>query len=357
MMGKISKMMYSIYAAISTFLVITTTLFLYLYANDQKSWLSELINAKVFHIPLLLHFTVISIAVGLIVFLMISLNQKSQFGQIETKLTLLAHGNFESPLLAEKTPAAPNNRYLPDIDHSILQLQEKLRVLSRDIQQLSSRPQLVDGQTKEEILVNERHRLARELHDSVSQQLFAAMMLLSALNEQAQQNPEQAAFNKQLELVAGIINTAQSEMRALLLHLRPINLEGKSLRQGIQQLLKELQTKIQIKLKWEIDEITAAPSIEDNLFRIAQELLSNALRHSKAAELEVYLHKVGQNVLFRIVDDGVGFDAAKVKAGSYGLTNIKERVAGMGGTVKIISFVGQGTSIEIRIPIIEEGNQ
>ena len=125
---------------------------------------------------------------------------------------------------------------------------------------------------------------------------------------------------------------------------------------GIEQLLKELQTKIKIELIWDVEDVHLNSSIEDHLFRIVQELLSNTLRHAKAKELEVYLHQVDKNVLLRIVDDGVGFDMKEQsnKAGSYGLNNIRERVVGMGGTVKIISFKGQGTSVEIKVPVIKE---
>ncbi len=151
------------------------------------------------------------------------------------------------------------------------------------------------------------------------------MMMLSALNEQAKKMELPLPQQKQLQMVSDIINASQSEMRALLLHLRPVSLEGKSLKMGIEQLLKELQSKIKIKLKWEAEEIILAPTIEDQLFRIVQELLSNTLRHAKAEELEVYLHKVGQNVLLRVIDDGVGFDTSEQNAGSYGLMNIKER--------------------------------
>ena len=220
---------------------------------------------------------------------------------------------------------------------------------------MTSRPQYVDGQTREEILELERHRLARELHDSVSQQLFAAMMMMSALTEQAEKTDTSEKFRKQLQMVADIINASQSEMRALLLHLRPVNLEEKSLKQGIEQLLKELQSKIQISLKWDIEDVKLISSIEDHLFRIVQELLSNTLRHAKANELEVYLHKINNNLLLRVIDDGAGFNMNESKTGSYGLNNIRERVAGIGGTVKIISFKGQGTSIEIKVPLMKEG--
>jgi NarL family two-component system sensor histidine kinase LiaS len=240
------------------------------------------------------------------------------------------------------------------VDHDIRRIKEKLVSMSRELQQLSSLPQMVDGTAKEKILEEERHRLARELHDSVSQQLFAAMMMMSALNEQSQHSEELEPYKKQLAMVADIINAAQSEMRALLLHLRPISLEGKSLRQGIEQLLKELQTKIQIQLKWDVQDIQVSPSIEDQLFRVVQELLSNTLRHAKANELEVYLKIVGQNILLRVIDDGVGFEEKDEHAGSYGLRNIRERIAGVGGSTKIISFKGQGTSIEIKVPVVKE---
>ena len=85
---------------------------------------------------------------------------------------------------------------------------------------------------------------------------------------------------------------------------------------------------------WDVEDVHLNSSIEDHLFRIVQELLSNTLRHAKAKELEVYLHQVDKNVLLRIVDDGVGFDMKEQskKAGSYGLNNIRERVVGMGGS-------------------------
>ena len=95
-------------------------------------------------------------------------------------------------------------------------------------------------------------------------------------------------------------------------------------------------------------------SIEDQLFRVIQELLSNTLRHAKADELEVYLNHIEHNVLLRVIDDGVGFDVDNQKAGSYGLMNIRERISAVGGTLKIISFKNQGTSIEIKIPLLKE---
>lgn len=352
MINKIPKPLLVIYASIVYFFLMIFVLFTYFYAGGVKHWWLELVTRRVFFVPFIIYILIIALALGGLTLLIVSWIQKAAFGPVEEKLRLLANGNYEHTKIAEKLDVS-YNIYLQEMDRDICTIQEKLIEISRELQTLNQRPLIVDGQTKEEILETERHRLARELHDSVSQQLFAAMMLLSALNEVADRQEESAPFRKQLSTVTKIINASQSEMRALLLHLRPINLEGKSLRKGIEQLLNELQTKIQINLKWDAEEISLAPNIEDQLFRVVQELLSNTLRHAKAKELEVYLHKLGPNVLLRVVDDGLGFDTTENRAGSYGLNNIRERVAGIGGTLKIISFKNQGTSVEIKVPILE----
>ena len=231
----------------------------------------------------------------------------------------------------------------------IAEMQEQL---VQNLQQISSRPEYIGEETKEEIIELERHRIARELHDSVSQQLFAAMMMLSAMNEQKEQLSP--VIQQQLALVEKVINDSQSEMRALLLHLRPISLENKTLVQGIESLLKELTTKVQLSLHWELDEVTLPSTFEDHLFRIVQELVSNTLRHAKAKQLEVFLKQMDDYIILKLVDDGIGFDTSVSKSGSYGLKNIEERVAGMGGQCKIISIANQGTIIEIKIPQKQE---
>ncbi len=238
------------------------------------------------------------------------------------------------------------------------QLRRKMLRLQTEIERYSAQPVMVGGEAKEDILIQERHRIARELHDSVSQQLFAAMMMLSAMRSTLKKADDDDPLLQQVRTIERVINSAQSEMRALLLHLRPTSLSGKRLREGIIGLLKELQTKIKIRITWELADVSLAPATEDNLFRIVQELLSNTLRHAEAEELEVYLDEAAGTVILRVVDDGVGFDTTKRDAaGSYGLANIKERAAAIGGTARVISFPNQGTSVEIRVPITKEGNK
>lgn len=238
---------------------------------------------------------------------------------------------------------------LNDFYEQTAALSEQLEKLSLEVQQLGSKPQFLGTETKEQVIQEERRRIARELHDSVSQQLFAAMMMISALNERADKFDEKE--QKQLKMIEHVLSQAQSEMRALLLHLRPISLESKSLKSGIEGLLVELQTKVQMKIHWDIEDVKLPEGVEDHLFRIAQELLSNTLRHSHATTLEVYLRQLDSTVLFKIEDNGVGFNSEEILPGSYGINNMKERVQGLGGQVRIVSFPNQGTTIEIKIPL------
>ena len=238
---------------------------------------------------------------------------------------------------------------LNDFYEQTAALSERLEKLSLEVQQLGSKPQFLGTETKEQVIQEERRRIARELHDSVSQQLFAAMMMISALNERADKFDEKE--QKQLKMIEHVLSQAQSEMRALLLHLRPISLESKSLKSGIEGLLIELKTKVQMKIHWDIEDVKLPEGVEDHLFRIAQELLSNTLRHSHATTLEVYLRQLDSTVLFKIEDNGVGFNSEEILPGSYGINNMKERVQGLGGQVRIVSFPNQGTTIEIKIPL------
>jgi NarL family two-component system sensor histidine kinase LiaS len=202
----------------------------------------------------------------------------------------------------------------------------------------------------QEIISQERNRLARELHDSVSQQLFAASMMMSAINET--KAPSDDRESKQLKMVEEMIHQSQLEMRALLLHLRPAALKGKSLQEGIEELLIELKQKVTMNIKWKVEEFPLDKGVEDHLFRILQESVSNTLRHAKAEHLEILLIKRDDKVILRIVDDGRGFNVEETKAGSYGLQNMHERAGEIGGALKIVSVENKGTRLEVKVPIL-----
>ncbi|MGX4686518.1 sensor histidine kinase [Vagococcus sp. JNUCC 83] len=355
MMSKKSRPLIFFYTFLLTFIVLIVTLYTYFFANSQRKWMLELITTRLFKVPIIVYIVIIAIAVSGIVFSILYLVNRHTYGKIEEQLHFLSVGNYDHLIFSDKEKSYQEDGLIDELEQDVQNVRSKMLAMSKELQDLSAVPKYVDGESKEDIIKSERQRIARELHDSVSQQLFAATMMLSALNEAVEDMDDiPDIIESQLQVVAGIINTSQSEMRALLLHLRPINLEEKTLQQGIEMLLQELQTKINIELKWQIEDVSLPSSIEDNLFRISQELLSNTLRHAQANLLEVYLKKIDQTVLLRLVDDGVGFDVNEEKVGSYGLQNIRERVQGMGGTSRIVSFKGQGTSIEIKVPILKE---
>jgi NarL family two-component system sensor histidine kinase LiaS len=222
------------------------------------------------------------------------------------------------------------------------------------LQRLSNHNARLAQQAKLSAVVEERQRLARELHDAVSQQLFAISMTATAVARTLDKDMEKA--RRQIHLIEEMASVAQSEMRALLLHLRPVHLEGKRLAEGLLELLHELRAKVPIELTWELDEELQLPrGIENHLFRIVQEALSNALRHAKATKLTLKLHCPGETIRLMIQDNGVGFDLNERKQTSYGLASMRERVNEIGGTLSIITAPGKGTRIDIRVPLLSGG--
>ena len=204
-----------------------------------------------------------------------------------------------------------------------------------------------------QVISDERNRLARELHDSVSQELFAASMLVSAVNA-ANKDP-QSPVAKQLGQIESIIHQAQLEMRALLLHLRPIALKDKTLKEGIEQLLEELQEKVPMNITTRLEDVSVNKGVEDHLFRILQEALSNALRHAKAEKIHVVLLARDELAILKIEDNGIGFSLEEKQQASYGIINMEERAKEIGGHLHLISLPEKGTKIEVRVPIIEKG--
>lgn len=200
-------------------------------------------------------------------------------------------------------------------------------------------------------VIEERQRLARELHDAVSQQLFAISMTATAVSRTIERDWERA--KRQVQLIEEMAAVAQSEMRALLLHLRPVHLDGKNLGQALTALVDELKQKVPMSITLEVDDtIVLQPNAEDHLFRIAQEALSNTLRHSKAESMDIRLLQSGNQVHMSLQDSGVGFDLEAKKQTSYGLLTMEERVNELGGSLQMISKPGEGTLIHIWVPIV-----
>jgi two-component system, NarL family, sensor histidine kinase LiaS len=313
-------------------------------------WYQVLFFTQIFLIPVVAFIILTSLIVGGIFGLVIGYIVKKKVEEVDSHLLELEKGEFnvlEFP--GDKV------KEISFIYERFQAIQKRFEDQVKASQKLASEKADWSEKMKQEVLSQERNRLARELHDSVSQELFAANMLLSAINQNP--DPDPIKTNKQMKLVEEIINESQSEMRALLLHLRPIQLEGKSLKEGIEELLNELTAKLPMNVTWKIEDVKLDKGVEDHLFRIIQESISNTLRHAKAKMLELHLLNLQQFVLLKMIDNGVGFEMGKEKVGSYGLKNIRERASEIGGTIKMISFPQKGTSIEVKVPIIMQKDE
>jgi len=241
----------------------------------------------------------------------------------------------------------PKEKFTPRMDRAIDTVSNVIQTQKKSLQRIIEERAETQDQLIQERIIQERQRLARELHDSVSQQLFAASMLLSALTE----GGDNENLQKPLLQVERMVQQAQLEMRALLLHLRPAALNNQSLAKGLEELLEELKEKVLFDIRYRLEEVSLSKGAEDHLFRIAQETLSNTLRHAQATEVDVLFVERDGLAIFRVQDNGIGFKVSDGKGGSYGLQNVKERAIEIGGTCKIVSVPSQGTIVEVQLPI------
>lgn len=255
------------------------------------------------------------------------------------------------PLLEPET-YTPNNKkltYSKRMNVTTKQLEQLIFTQRKTLQRITNEKAEAQDKLIQERIVQERQRLARELHDSVSQQLFAASMLLSTMVEIEQS--QHGEVPKTLQQTEKIVQQAQLEMRALLLHLRPAALHDKTLKEGLEELLTELQEKVFFTIRYRLEEVPLSKGAEDHLFRIAQETLSNTLRHANATEVDILFVERDGLAIFRVQDNGVGFETGEGKNGSYGIQNVRERAVEIGATCKVVSVPSQGTIVEVKLPI------
>lgn len=307
-----------------------------------------LIEKRIYDIPFLAFLFGVPIVIGIISGIITGVYWNKRLNYVERELDDIIKGQYQ-----------PGDIYsYKELDKILMladKIQEKIRDQASHAQNLATERAKEREKSLQEIVVQERSRLARELHDSVSQQMFAASMMMSAINETSP--PEDPAAAHQMAMVEKMIHQSQLEMRALLLHLRPVALKGKSLQEGAIELLQELKQKVPMEIDWQIEDFSIDKGVEDHLFRILQESMSNTLRHAQATTFHCLLIKRDEMIILRVVDNGMGFDTQRVKTNSYGMQNMRERASEIGGTCKVISLKNEGTRLEVKVPAFKREDQ
>jgi len=202
--------------------------------------------------------------------------------------------------------------------------------------------------SREVSVLEERARLARELHDAVSQRLFSIRAHARAAEVLVAKDPARAI--SELRAVAELGAQAHGELRAVIDGLAPPELDGlaESLRRYA--LLAGRAHGIPVRLTAsDVDVSELDPRVQAAAFRVAQEALHNALRHSGASEVSMTLSRARGRVVLEVSDDGTGFDP-ELASGGLGLASMRERAAAVGGVLRVSSAPGKGTRIRLAVP-------
>jgi PAS domain S-box-containing protein len=198
--------------------------------------------------------------------------------------------------------------------------------------------------------LEERQRLARELHDSVSQALYGIGLGVQTALTVLEREPEKVA--DPLRYILELANTGQAEMRALIFELRPESLEQEGLVRAIEKQAAALGARYRVAIESAFESEPDIPlPIKEALYRIAQEAMHNAVKHAKPRTIRLRLVCRAGVVDLEVADDGTGFDASGSFPGHLGLKSMPERAERLGGQVMVTSMPGAGTRVHASIPL------
>ena len=225
--------------------------------------------------------------------------------------------------------------------------------LRRRAEQARSRERelrLLYEQAQELAALQERQRLARELHDSVSQALYGISLGIHTALEAQERDPEAATAS--LEYAIALTEAGLAEMRALIFELRPESLETEGLVAALTKQVAVLRARYKLAVEADLGEEPAL-SLEGKhaLYRIAQEACHNIVKHARASAVALRLAEQENGILLEVRDNGRGFDPTGSFPGHLGLRSMQERIAKAGGTLAIERAPGQGTYICARVPL------
>lgn len=328
------KWMLMLYSVLSAFAIMTSAFAIWYFAHTNPAFTAM-------HLWGLFALTavVISLTTGYMIAKLIQRN----LDPIQLGMMQLTKGNLSIRLPIDEHPAF--ELMYEEFNEMSEAIEDKLKLL----QALGEEQVALQSETIETAVLEERKRLARDLHDSVSQQLFAIHMSASSLPKLQEVDGERA--EEVLSQLVHMSFLAQKQMRGFISQLRPIELNGKSLSAAVEHWFPDycrqngLQGKLDIELQHELSEAK-----EHQLFFIIQEGVANVVKHASAKHVTLSLHETESQFVLHITDDGQGFDTSTKKQSSYGLTTMKERAMKLGGDLQVMSRAGKGTRIIVSIP-------
>ncbi|HET8911792.1 MAG TPA: sensor histidine kinase [Ktedonobacteraceae bacterium] len=263
--------------------------------------------------------------------------------------------------LAQAVPVEPASHHLT---WPFTPLHERIDALAQQMGQqgqmiqsnLVYREQLFQqvGQTAAQ---EERNRLARDLHDSIKQQIFSITVSAAAIK--ARWEHDRDSIRKIVDDIERVALEAQVEMQALLQQLRPVALENIGLVESLRMQCQALGYRTGAAVTAELSDLPGEELLPagtpEMIFRIVQEGFSNIARHARASNVWLSLRKQRDVLLLEIGDDGQGFDLTqeyKPAIGGMGLSNVEERIRTLGGSITLWSQIGKGTTLHLCIPLI-----
>lgn len=233
---------------------------------------------------------------------------------------------------------------------------DEIGELTRNLNNMAEQLQTLLHTRDELARVEERNRLARDLHDTVKQQTYAARMQLSAARNLLESDPKMAA--EHLESALQLNRETQQELKLIIDELRPAALEGKGLAQALTEYAARWQEHTGIQVATTISGERPLPlDVEQALYRVLQESLSNIARHAEADSVGLSLGMTPERVTLVIADNGRGFEPNAVSSHSLGLAGMKQRLAEVGGTLKVESTLAVGTTVTAEVQLNTKGTK
>jgi signal transduction histidine kinase len=206
------------------------------------------------------------------------------------------------------------------------------------------------SESSQPAVLQERARIARELHDSVSQTLYAITLgtvRASSLLQQGERGDAQRIIENVLELA----NVCQSELRALIKDIRSDPLASDGLDAALTKLAADMQTHNNLDIQLSLADVRDVPAeMHHALIMIVREALHNVVKHSYARRVDIVLEQLPDQLMLLIADDGCGFDSATRRVGHFGLQTMSERASAVGGGLVLRSVAGLGTELRVSVP-------